>query len=326
MRPTLLLAAASLVGCTVSTERLSGVGPEPDYGDVTLEAPDVGFARLAAADNPDQGVVPELVGLPQEGMPVRPIGWASMGDRLCEIDGSSGSIQTDVFLDPEAAPEREGMQLFDRHLNHRFLVAFDALGLVIGMEGGIVSSHPQLGPIVDAHFRADGELVTLVDTDLGCTLDHQVDEARVPLTVADGACGDAELEHLHNVELVRVGDHVVEVSGGEIVATHHASIVSADPGTGHVLLGQAGTTTLELDGRPLELPDPALDAAVRGEHVVVLTEAHELVLFEAPTGDTVATEPFLGSLDADDVALTADGRGLIVSGPHRLGFYGVYSQ
>ncbi|MCA9566659.1 MAG: hypothetical protein KC656_02410 [Myxococcales bacterium] len=291
--------------------------------DAPTAAPTVGFLRLAAAENPGHGIVPDLVPLPGQERTV-PMGWVSMGDRLCAVDGESGTIEQDVFLDED---EPSGVRLLDISPS-AFLVLEGYRVQVLDAEGRLRISYPAVGEVQDARLLTDGSVLTLTSTDWGCELSERDGGFRSSFVVDDGACEDGRLEHFDGTAWVRLGHRVLEVRDETVVADEAFDLVSVDPLLGDRVLGVKGSSEIRLfsgkEEMSVELPSAVVDVAVRGGRVVALTEDFELLLVQASTGTLLAREPFYGALDVAEIQMTPDGQGLVAVGPSAVQFYGVF--
>lgn len=311
MRLLPLLLAMS--ACTLSEGQSVPYAPPADQMEV-------GFARLASAENPGYGVVPDVIDLGDE---VLPIGWASMGDRLCEIIGSSGTIDEDVYVEGTAPLGVEPVALLDA-AEDTFVILQDEVVSVLDGDGRALVRHPAEGFVEDAALAADGTLAVLTSGE-ACTL--SVHGAEGTTTRSLPSCEGGRVEIEQGATWVRLHDRVLRLT--DTIEERPFDVVSVDPHSGDRVEGTRGAAHLTIahDGvaSTLTLPGGLVDAAVRGQHIVALTDSAELVLASALDGQILAQQPYYGSLDVERLHLSADGRGLVAEGAG-LQFYEVRNR
>jgi hypothetical protein len=318
------LSTLALSACTIADDSLRNVrGSGPGY---TLEAPPAnGFLRMADTGNPGLGVVPIVR---QFDDTLVPGAWASMGDRLCAIDGTSGGVREDVFLDEDTQPNSVTMH---DELGDIFLIQTDYMLEAIDVTGQ-GTSYPALGEVVDARLRPDRAIVTLSTTWEGCSIVERDagDRTMYPLGLESCTTGVVQLDDSGDAPRIWTiaDEQLFLLEDGEVAHLGQAIDLSVDP--------RSGSRALQIDAHTVELTtsraehtlsyaEPIVDVAVRGGHLVVLTADAMLHLASTITGQELAAIEYYGDIDETTVELTRDGQALVAVSRYDMAFYALYS-
>ncbi|MEZ4317474.1 MAG: hypothetical protein R3F61_08215 [Myxococcota bacterium] len=272
------------------------------------------FDALAETDNPEHGIVPAVGGAHA---------WMGMGDRICQVRGSSGAITTDIFVDGELL---DGVTLLDGGAGG-WLAASHGTVLLTDAWGGVLAEYPVDGDVLAGAITDDGVYV-LVATDDGCVVVHIApDGTQTVFAVEDEACDpDTDVEATADGVLLGGGGSILDVTPVGVVPVADGSQVSADASTQTWFSGTPGHSSLEAhlsNGQVAEvaLPGALVDFAARAGELIVLTADDRLVQIDGSTLQPLAIEPYTGPLGMTRVQLTDTAEGIVLNSANRVQFY-----
>lgn len=308
-----LLISLLCAGCTVGDRELT---PTPDLQ--SAEPDQVSrFAPGPSVLDPGYGVLPD----PELEDTQVPRLWASMGDRLCAVEGRNGTIEEDVFIDDETPPGLVGIDASDEG----FLVVIGGVVHAVDRFGGTQGTVVPGGPVAGGLRTEAGGIALLVDTEAGCSLERD----GTSLAFADACRADADLEELAGTLYVSSDAGIWSATADEIAPFASGDQVSVDPASASVWTGQRGTSIVQGHRAgvtvDVDLGGPLVDLAARQGQVIVLTagEAPELLRLDAADGSILDRQAYVGRLDRDRLLLGDNGQGVVLTGGGYAQFYRV---
>jgi hypothetical protein len=309
MRTTLL--ALTLSGCVVGNELVDR--PDLDLQPAPTSTVARGMEALEQTPNLGHGVVAGVDG---------PEGWLGMGDRICLVEGASGAVTVDVWLDGVSVP---GLALLDVD-GDTWLVTTPVGVVVTGPSGDAGPVAYVAGDVVGGALTDDGAVLRVM-RDGACELvatDFMAVPVRHPVDAA--LCGpDVDLVAWQGGALVGGGPEIRQLAFDGLLPLAPGDQLALDVSSGALFAGFRGErqvqVTLDDSSYDLGLSGALVDLAAADGQVVALVETGELVRFDVRTGFELDRAPYEGPLGVTGMQMTDSGRGLLITTPQMVQFY-----